>query len=95
MEELNYEALAKELLDKLYQEGMIFVIYSDGETEVTTQDAGYFPNSDKIVSKIPLDSWYWKSGMLGEYNLDNLSETDKEYLIDYLAEDIAALVYLY
>ena len=89
MKELNYKELAKELLDNLYYNGMVFVIYSDGETEVTTQNAGYFPNSDEIVSKIPLDSWYWESGVLGDYDLDNLSEADKEYLIDYLAEDIA------
>ncbi|RKW07597.1 MAG: hypothetical protein D8H99_02470 [Streptococcus sp.] len=89
MKDLDYKELAKELLDNLYYDGMVFVIYSDGETEITTQNAGYFPNSDEIVSKIPLDSWYWESGVLGDYDLDNLSETDKEYLIDYLAEDIA------
>lgn len=88
MKDLDYKELAKELLDNLYYDGMVFVIYSDGETEITTQNAGYFPNSDEIVSKIPLDSWYWESGVLGDYDLDNLSEADKEYLIDYLAEDI-------
>ena len=56
MKELNYKALAEELLDNLYHDGMVFVIYSDGETEITTQNAGYFPNSNEIVSKIPLDS---------------------------------------
>lgn len=89
MKNLDYKKLAKELLDNLYSDGMIFVIYSNGRTEVTTQTSGYFPDFDKIVSKIPLDSWYWKSGELGEYDLYNLSDSDKEYLIDYLAEDIA------
>ena len=89
MKDLDYKELAKGLLRNLYHNEMVFVIYSDGETEVTTQNAGYFPNSDEIVSKIPLDNWYWESGVLGDYDLDNLSEADKEYLIDYLAEYIA------
>lgn len=33
----NIKALAKELLDNFYYDGMVFVIYSDGETEITTQ----------------------------------------------------------
>ena len=89
MENLNYKNVAEELLKNLYQEGMILVVYSDGETEMTSKNASYFPNSDRIFSKIPLDSWYWQSGTLGKYDLNNLSEEDKKFLIDYLSEEVA------
>ena len=89
MGNLNYKNVAEELLKNLYQEGMILVVYSDGETEITSKNASYFPVSDKMFSKIPLDRWYWQSGTLGEYDLNNLSEEDKKYLIDYLSEEVA------
>ena len=43
MEEINYKLLAKKLLSNLYSDGMIFVIYPNGKTEVTIQTTGYFP----------------------------------------------------
>lgn len=89
MENLNYKNVAEELLKNLYREGMILVVYSDGETEITSKGASYFPDSDRIFLKIPLDSWYWQSGTLGEYDLNNLSEEDKKFLIDYLSEEVA------
>ena len=89
MKNLDYKKIAEELLENLYQEGMILVVYSDGKTEVTSKNASYLPDSDKIFSKIPLDRWYWQSGTLGEYDLNNLSEEDKKYLIDYLSEEVA------
>lgn len=90
MENFDYESLAKEMLENLYQDGMMFVVYPDGETEVTSQNAGYFPV--KPVAKLDLSAWYWKSGVLGRYDLDNLSEEDKGYLIEYLAEEIESEV---
>lgn len=89
MENLDYKSIAEELLENLYQEGMILVVYSDGKTEVTSKNASYFPDSDKIFSKIPLDRWYWQSGTLGEYDLNNLLEEDKKHLIDYLSEEVS------
>lgn len=86
MEKLNCKSLAKDLLSNLYSDGMIFVVYPDGKTEVTTQSAGYFPI--KPLAKIDLSQWYWSSGTLGEYDLEKLSEEDKNFLIDYLAEEI-------
>jgi len=86
MEEVNYKLLAKDLLSNLYSDGMIFVIYPDGKTEVTIQNAGHFPI--KPLAKIDLSQWYWGSGTLGEYNLEKLSEEDEAYLVDYLAEVI-------
>ena len=89
MKNVDYKNVAEKLLENLYQEGMILVVYSDGETEVTSKNAGYFPDANKIFLKIPLDSWYWQSGILGEYDLNNLSKEDKEFLIDYLSEEVA------
>ena len=86
MEKLNCKSLAKELFDNLYSDGMFFIIYPDGSTEVTTQSAGYFPI--KPLAKIDLSQWYWSSGTLGEYDLGKLSEEDEIFLIDYLAEEI-------
>ena len=86
MEKLNCKSLAKDLLSNLYSDGMIFVIYPDGKTEVTTQSAGYFPV--KALAKIDLSKWYWESGTFGEYDLENLSEEDEGFIIDYLAEEI-------
>lgn len=86
MNNLDYKKLSKEMLENLYCDGMVFVVYPNGETEVTTQNAGYFPV--KPVAKLDLSAWYWKSGVLGEYDLDNLSEEGKDYLIEYLAEEI-------
>ena len=86
MEEMNYKSLAKNLLSNLYSDGMIFVIYPDGKTEVTIQNAGHFPI--KPLAKIDLSRWYWVSGTLGEYDLENLSEEDESFLIDYLTEEI-------
>ena len=86
MEKMNYKLLAKDLLSNLYSDGMIFIVYPDGKTEVTTQSAGYFPV--KPLAKIDLSRWYWVSGTLGEYDLENLSEEDEIFLIDYLAEEI-------
>lgn len=86
MEEMNYKLLAKDLLSNLYSDGMIFIVYPDGKTEVTTQSAGYFPV--KPLAKIDLSKWYWESGTLGEYDLEELSEGDEAYLVDYLAEVI-------
>lgn len=86
MEKLNCKSLAKDLLSNLYSDGMIFVIYPDGKTEVTTQSAGYFPV--KPLAKIDLSKWYWESGTFGEYDLENLSEEDEGFIIDYLAEEI-------
>lgn len=90
MENFDYESLAKEMLENLYHDGMMFVVYPDGETEVTSQNAGYFPV--KPVAKLDLSAWYWKSGVLGGYDLDNLSEEDKGYLIEHLAEEIESEV---
>jgi hypothetical protein len=90
MKDFDYKALAKELLENLYRDGMIFVIYPDGESEVTSQNAGYFPI--KPLAKIDLSAWYWKSGVLGGYDLENLSEEDADYLIEYLAEEIESEV---
>ena len=90
MKDFDYKALAKELLENLYHDGMIFVIYPDGESEVTSQNAGYFPI--KPLAKIDLSAWYWKSGVLGGYDLENLSEEDADYLIEYLAEEIESEV---
>ena len=42
MEKLNCKSLAKDLLSNLYSDGMIFIVYPDGKTEVTTQSAGYY-----------------------------------------------------
>lgn len=86
MEKLNCKLLAKELLSSLYSDGMVFIVYPDGKTEVTTQTAGYFPV--KPLAKIDLSRWYWVSGTLGEYDLENLSEEDEDFIIDYLAEEI-------
>lgn len=86
MEKLNCKSLAKELLSSLYSDGMVFIVYPDGKTEVTTQSAGYF--SVKPLAKIDLSKWYWESGTLGEYDLEELSEGDEAYLVDYLAEVI-------
>lgn len=86
MEKLNCKSLAKELLSSLYSDGMVFIVYPDGKTEVTTQSAGYFPV--KPLAKIDLSKWYWESGTLGEYDLEELSEGDEAYLVDYLAEVI-------
>ncbi len=86
MEEMSYKLLAKDLLSNLYSDDMIFVIYPNGNTEVTTQTAGYFPI--KPLAKIDLSQWYWSSGTLGEYDLENLSEEDEIFLIDYLADEI-------
>lgn len=86
MKEMNYKSLAKELLSSLYSDGMVFIVYPDGKTEVTTQNAGYFPV--KPLAKIDLSKWYWESGTLGEYDLENLSEEDEGFIIDYLAEEI-------
>ena len=86
MKEMNYKSLAKDLLSNLYSDGMIFVVYPNGKTEVTTQSAGYFPV--KPLAKIDLSKWYWESGTLGEYDLENLSEEDEGFIIDYLAEEI-------
>lgn len=86
MEKLNCKSLAKELLSSLYSDGMVFIIYPDGNTEVTIQTAGYFPI--KPLAKIDLSQWYWSSGTLGEYDLENLSEEDESFLIDYLTEEI-------
>ena len=86
MEKLNCKSLAKELLSSLYSDGMVFIVYPDGKTEVTTQNAGYFPV--KPLAKIDLSRWYWISGTLGEYDLENLSEEDEIFLIDYLTEEI-------
>lgn len=86
MEEINYKLLAKDLLSNLYSDGMIFVIYPNGKTEVTIQTAGYFPI--KPLAKIELSQWYWASGTLGGYDLEKLSEEDEAYLADYLAEVI-------
>lgn len=86
MEEMNYKLLAKDLLSNLYSDDMIFVIYPNGKTEVTIQNAGYFPI--KPLAKIDLNQWYWSSGTLGEYDLGKLSEEDESFIIDYLAEVI-------
>lgn len=86
MEEMNYKLLAKDLLSNLYSDDMIFVIYPNGKTEVTIQNAGYFPI--KPLAKIDLSQWYWSSGTLGEYDLGKLSEEDESFIIDYLAEVI-------
>lgn len=86
MEKLNCKSLAKELLSSLYSDGMVFIVYPDGKTEVTIQSAGYFPV--KPLAKIDLSKWYWESGTLGEYDLEELSEGDEAYLVDYLAEVI-------
>ena len=86
MNNLDYKKLSKEMLENLYCDSMVFVVYPNGETEVTTQNAGYFPVGP--VAKLDLSAWYWESGVLGEYDLDNLSEKDKDYLIEYLAEEI-------
>lgn len=86
MENLDCKLLAKELLGSLYGEGMNFVIYPDGKTEVTPHSAGYFPI--KPLAKIDLSKWYWNSGTLGEYDLNNLSEEDESFIIDYLASEI-------
>lgn len=86
MEKLNCKSLAKELLSSLYSDGMVFIVYPDGKTEVTTQSAGYFPV--KPLAKIDLSKWYWESETLGEYDLEELSEGDEAYLVDYLAEVI-------
>ena len=86
MEKLNCKSLAKELLSSLYSDGMVFIIYPDGNTEVTIQTAGYFPI--KPLAKIDLSQWCWSSGTLGEYDLENLSEEDESFLIDYLTEEI-------
>lgn len=86
MEKLNCKLLAKELLSSLYSDGMVFIVYPDGKTEVTTQSAGYFPV--KPLAKIELSRWYWVSGTLGEYDLEKLSEEDESFIIDYLAEVI-------
>lgn len=90
MKDFDYKALAKELLENLYRDGMMFVVYPDGESEVTSQNAGYFPI--KPLVKIDLSAWYWESGVLGEYDLENLSEADTEYLIEYLEEEIESEV---
>lgn len=73
-------------MSSLYSDGMVFIVYPDGKTEVTTQSAGYFPV--KPLAKIDLSKWYWESGTLGEYDLEELSEGDEAYLVDYLAEVI-------
>lgn len=86
MEEMDYKSLAKDLLSNLYSDGMIFIIYPNGKTEVTIQTAGYFPI--KPLAKIDLSRWYWISGTLGEYDLEKLSEEDESFIIDYLAEEI-------
>lgn len=86
MKEMNYKSLAKDLLSNLYSDSMIFIVYPDGKTEVTTQSAGYF--LVKPLAKIDLSKWYWESGTLGEYDLEELSEGDEAYLVDYLAEVI-------
>lgn len=86
MEEMNYKSLAKDLLSNLYSDGMIFVVYPNGKTEVTTRTAGYFPI--KPLAKIDLGQWYWGSGTLGEYDLEKLSEEDESFIIDYLAREI-------
>ena len=86
MEEINYKLLAKDLLSNLYSDDMIFVIYPNGKTEVTIQNAGYFPI--KPLAKIDLSQWYWSSGTFGEYDLGKLSEEDESFIIDYLAEVI-------
>lgn len=86
MEEINYKLLAKDLLSNLYSDGMIFVIYPNGKTEVTIRTAGYFPI--KPLAKIDLGQWYWGSGTLGEYDLEKLSEEDESFIIDYLAREI-------
>lgn len=86
MEEMNYKLLARDLLSNLYSDGMIFVIYPNGKTEVTIQNAGYFPI--KPLAKIELSQWYWASGTLGGYDLEKLSEEDESFIIDYLAEEI-------
>ena len=62
MEKLNCKSLAKDLLSNLYSDGMIFVVYPNGKTEVTIQTAGYFPV--KPLAKIDLSRWYWASGLL-------------------------------
>lgn len=90
MKDFDYKALAKELLENLYRDGMMFVVYPDGESEVTSQNAGYFPV--KPVAKLDLSAWYWESGVLGKYDLENLSEEDTDYLMDYLAEEIESEV---
>ena len=90
MNNLDYKKLSKEMLENLYCDGMVFVVYPNGETEVTSQSAGYFPVEP--VAKLDLSAWYWEPGVLGGYDLDNLSEEDKEYLIEYLAEEIEAKV---
>ena len=43
MNNLDYKKLSKEMLENLYCDGMVFVVYPNGETEVTSQSAGYFP----------------------------------------------------
>lgn len=86
MKEMNYKSLAKELLSSLYSDGMVFIIYPNGKTEVTTQTSGYFPI--KPLTKIELSRWYWDSGTLGEYDLEKLSEEDESFIIDYLVEVI-------
>ena len=86
MKKLNCKSLAKDLLSNLYSDGMIFIVYPDGKTEVTTQSAGYFPV--KLLAKIDLSKWYWESGTLGEYDLEELSKEDESFIIDYLAEVI-------
>ena len=86
MEEMNYKSLAKDLLSNLYSDGMIFVIYSNGKTEVAIRTAGYFPI--KPLAKIDLGQWYWGSGTLSEYDLEKLSEEDESFIIDYLAREI-------
>ena len=90
MTNFDYKTLAKELLKNLYHDGMMFVVYPDGKTEVTSQNAGYFPV--KPVAKLDLSAWYWKSGELGNYDLENLSKEDENYLIEYLAEEIESEV---
>jgi len=86
MEKLNCKSLAKELLSSLYSDGMVFIVYPDGKTEVAIQTAGYFPI--KPLAKIDLSRWYWVSGTLGEYDLEELSKEDESFIIDYLAEVI-------
>lgn len=90
MKDFDYKALAKELLENLYRDGMMLVVYPDGESEVTSQNASYFPI--KPLANIDLSAWYWESGVLGGYDLENLSEEDTDYLIEYLAEEIESEV---
>lgn len=43
MNNLDYKKLSKEMLENLYCDGMVFVVYPNGETEVTTQKRRLFP----------------------------------------------------